>query len=248
MPTRISGVYRITCRPTGKFYIGSSADIQSRWNAHRSDLKRRDHDNHYLQRAWDKYGEADFLWEVVEIVSGTDILIAREDHWIGVTNCCDPAIGFNQCPIAGTTKGIKRTAEFKATVAHRRADAWVVTTPEGEEIEVVNLTDFCRSRGLDVRKLHQVAIGKAGIYRGWGCRKAGTTRDDWERSRRDNSKSLKRNWILTAPDGTVHRVTGLTTFCRERGLEYKLMYSVGIGYRPHHKGWTCRPAETTARE
>lgn len=46
---KICGVYKITNKETGKFYIGSSVDIRQRWYAHKSKLRRGVHSNQHLQ-------------------------------------------------------------------------------------------------------------------------------------------------------------------------------------------------------
>lgn len=61
---RKSGVYKITNIKNGKFYIGSSIDINTRWRRHKSDLRNENHPNLYLQRAWNKYGERYFIFEL----------------------------------------------------------------------------------------------------------------------------------------------------------------------------------------
>ena len=90
----ISGIYKITCRPTGKFYIGSSVDIETRWRGHKSRLSRNIHANIYLQRAWNKYGENNFKFETIEITK-SDLLKENELKWFKITNCCNNKFGFN---------------------------------------------------------------------------------------------------------------------------------------------------------
>lgn len=62
----ICGVYEIRCRTNGRVYVGSSVDVESRWRNHRCKLRAGSHGNVHLQRAWDKYGEEDFEFEVAE--------------------------------------------------------------------------------------------------------------------------------------------------------------------------------------
>lgn len=101
--TRTSGIYRITCLPTSKIYIGSSIDVYKRICTHKFQLRRNKHPNQYLQRAWNKYLEDSFKFELIEETS--DIL-SREAFWFKETNCCNEEFGFNLCekPSAGITK------------------------------------------------------------------------------------------------------------------------------------------------
>jgi group I intron endonuclease len=60
-------VYAIENTVNNRCYIGSATDYKSRWNAHRSSLRRGKHHSFILQRAWDKYGEDAFAFKVLVI-------------------------------------------------------------------------------------------------------------------------------------------------------------------------------------
>lgn len=62
----ICGIYMITCLAGGERYIGSSYDIYKRLREHLGHLVRNDHVNHYLQAAWNRYGEFAFKIEILE--------------------------------------------------------------------------------------------------------------------------------------------------------------------------------------
>jgi group I intron endonuclease len=67
----ICGIYKIV-GPSG-FYVGSSVRIEQRWYNHRRALDRGDHANEILQRAWDKYGEANFTFVVIHECSRDEL-------------------------------------------------------------------------------------------------------------------------------------------------------------------------------
>lgn len=66
MVSKICGVYKITNITNGKFYIGSSKDIKSRWYQHKNALDAGNHGNAHLQNAWNKYGRQNFQFEIIE--------------------------------------------------------------------------------------------------------------------------------------------------------------------------------------
>lgn len=108
-----SGIYKITCTPTGKIYIGSSTDIAQRWNEHRSQIRRKIHPNARLQNAWDKYGESNFILEVVELVPPM-LLLERENHWLSHLRPYERGIGFNIAQYAKySTLGRKLSPEHR---------------------------------------------------------------------------------------------------------------------------------------
>lgn len=61
-----SGVYKITNITNGKFYIGSSKDIEQRFDEHKKKLKSNAHINPILQNSWNYYGEDKFKFEILE--------------------------------------------------------------------------------------------------------------------------------------------------------------------------------------
>lgn len=63
---KISGIYSIDNITDGKSYIGSSVDIKHRWYRHLKKLRKNCHNNHHLQNAWNKYGEVNFTFRVLE--------------------------------------------------------------------------------------------------------------------------------------------------------------------------------------
>jgi group I intron endonuclease len=91
----ISGIYRITCSSTGKFYIGSAINLKRRFEFHLSRLKNGNHINTYLQNSWNKYGKENFKFEIIEIVYDIKKLSIKEQLWLDQTKCYNSNIGFN---------------------------------------------------------------------------------------------------------------------------------------------------------
>lgn len=108
-----SGIYAITCIPTGKVYIGSAISFRNRFKSHLSKLRMNGHHSPYLQQSWNKYGEANFTFEVVSLVPNKADLIAEEQLEIDRRKSADREFGFNVCPIAGSPMGRKASQETK---------------------------------------------------------------------------------------------------------------------------------------
>lgn len=60
------GIYRIRNLINNKCYYGSSKEIEKRWKRHIRELNNNKHINIILQRAWNKYGKENFVFEIVE--------------------------------------------------------------------------------------------------------------------------------------------------------------------------------------
>lgn len=96
-----SGIYKITNSVNGKFYIGSSADIDYRWNEHKQYLNGNYHINPKLQNAWNFYGGDKFIFEIIEETSPEKvILLDREQHYLDLFKPYMRDIGYNICPTA----------------------------------------------------------------------------------------------------------------------------------------------------
>jgi len=76
----MNGIYKITNQTNGKIYIGSSSDIQKRWDQHRKSLNNYTHHNYKLQSDWMLHGSENFIFEILE----EDVfnLIEQEEYYI----------------------------------------------------------------------------------------------------------------------------------------------------------------------
>lgn len=75
------GIYGIINLINDKKYIGSSINIRHRFITHKCYLRKNIHSNKHLQSAWNKYGEENFKFELIEECE-EDKLIEREQYWI----------------------------------------------------------------------------------------------------------------------------------------------------------------------
>jgi group I intron endonuclease len=73
MRKKTIGIYYIVNNLNGKYYIGSSKNIEQRFTHHRYKLRCNKHTSHYLQRAWNKHGKDNFSFVVIcELLPTTD--------------------------------------------------------------------------------------------------------------------------------------------------------------------------------
>jgi len=88
------GIYKITNKKNGKFYIGSSKHIDRRWWEHTNDLNKNKHVNPKLQHAWNYYGSDAFEFTILENVD-KDKLIEREQFYLETFLPYKRNIGYN---------------------------------------------------------------------------------------------------------------------------------------------------------
>ena len=116
----IIGIYKITNLVNKKIYIGSSIDIKARWANHKSQLKKGTHKSPHLQSAWNKYGEENFEFEIIEHVllpsywpreERNEKLLIREQFHLDNSRCLEREFGYNTRPRADRKLHSEETKE-----------------------------------------------------------------------------------------------------------------------------------------
>jgi group I intron endonuclease len=75
------GIYTIKNVVNNKFYLGSSIDLDKRWARHKSDLDNKRHHSVKLQRAYNKYGNDNFIVEILE-ETNEELLREKEQFYL----------------------------------------------------------------------------------------------------------------------------------------------------------------------
>lgn len=75
------GVYTIKNKASGKIYIGSSNNLEKRKQQHFKELREKRHINKNLQSDFEKYGEENFIFFVIEY-SWRSNRLEIEQKWI----------------------------------------------------------------------------------------------------------------------------------------------------------------------
>ena len=119
------GIYKIINVVNNKFYLGSAVNFSRRKTRHFSELRTNKHNNSKLQNAWNKYGEASFVFAIVEEVQDKALLLEVENRWlkehVGKDYCYNigvdataPMLGMSGA--ASPTWGYKHTPETIAVI------------------------------------------------------------------------------------------------------------------------------------
>lgn len=103
-----TGIYCIENLVNKKRYIGQSLNIEHRWSKHRYELNNGTHSNCYLQNSWNKYGEENFNFYIIELCD-VDKLDEREKHYIDFYDTLNRDKGYNL--MSGGTFGRRYSIE-----------------------------------------------------------------------------------------------------------------------------------------
>lgn len=77
------GIYQIRNIKNNHVYIGSSKNLKTRLKTHKNQLEKHVHLNMHLQKAYDKYGAENFIFEIIEFCSPED-RFQREQYYIDI--------------------------------------------------------------------------------------------------------------------------------------------------------------------
>jgi len=253
-PTRIprtSGIYRITCTVTGKFYIGSAIDLNKRWRDHFTQLRHNIHKNPKLQAAWNKYGEQSFIFEVLELVLPMS-LTAREQYWFNKLNPFGRN-GFNIDRIAGSRYGSKASPASCAKMRARmlgKPGLRLGYKASPETIERLKVSHrgkkpSCPPPSFENKthrpeSIEKMRIAKLGhTLSEEGCAKMIASKTGHTYAP-EVYANRRKTLIIIEPDGTEHLVTGVKAFCTEHNLDISSLMRVAKGKYSQHKGWKAR--------
>ena len=227
----MKGIYKITNLINLKVYIGQSDRLNDRKREHFYRLKRNEHNNEHLQKSYDKYGEENFIFEIIE---ETDDLDNREIYWIneygGINselnyNLKDPLtkkwcdyIRLKQCKImAGENNpnfGNKWSKEQKEKLSKMKKG---VTLEKSIGKEKADLTKLKMSKSQKGRKhpeevkekIRQANIGEKNPAYGKGYRQVGEKNPMWGKhlSKQAKEKISQANIGKNVSDGTRKKMS-----------------------------------------
>lgn len=146
---KISGIYKIESKlKPERIYIGSTININIRWNKHLTDLKKNRHHSIKLQNHYNKYGESDLQFSIL-VECEKENLLKIEQEFI---DSYKPY--FNICPIAGNCTGIHRSEKEKQKCREYRhteeAKKKISEAGIGREVSAKSLSKLLERRCVKV--------------------------------------------------------------------------------------------------
>lgn len=106
-------IYCIENKINDKKYIGKTTrEYKERWRFHKNNLSKNIHNNKYLQRSWNKYGEDSFLFYIIEECRKEEVN-QKEIFWIEHFNTKKRKNGYNITDGGKGTSGWKASEETK---------------------------------------------------------------------------------------------------------------------------------------
>ena len=119
---KIGGIYKIKNRVNGKYYIGSSDNIlgsNGRWQEHINGLKANRHENSYLQRSWNKYGEKNFEFSILEELPKSKLFPIEQKYLDHAKKDGKRCYNLSYLAIGGGFTGHKHSEESKRKTSEK---------------------------------------------------------------------------------------------------------------------------------
>lgn len=219
----ISGVYLIVNTTNQKVYVGSSVNIHARWRGHKKSLRQGTSPCVKLQRAWNKYGESAFSFQVLESVSPRkDLLIEAEQRWIDIYDASNK--GYNTLCKAYSHLGAKRSDESRK----RLSDA--IRKRFQDPATKQRLRDAAKRRGVSEAFLK--------------AEKPSISPEKLQKMR----ESRLVNYIVTDPNGNEFLVSNIHEFCDKHRIHWGSLHCVLHRQYRHCRGWRIRWEDEPSRD
>jgi hypothetical protein len=159
-------VYRLTCIPTGQFYIGSRVGNITEKKMPKEDFWINYHtSSEYVTELRILYGKASFEYEIIYEDCDRDKVFWYEQEQIQ-KHYNDPLI-LNKQVNGYKDKHKGKSIPISTSGKHRK---WEVTAPCGVVWVVSNLERYCKNNDLDPETMRGLARGKGKQYKGFKCR------------------------------------------------------------------------------
>jgi hypothetical protein len=236
-------IYVISIEGSNKIYVGSTTKWSNRARGHFCSLKKGDHPNRYLQNSYDKRKGSDgnivWIYPVEEVAKegGSNHLLERERFWIKSLRAHEKIFGFNlrPDPTQSGTFGKIEASEVIEIKRRRMLAYWrnpkkacrlfVLYDPNGERVEISNLSQFCEKNGLPYDKMYSVAIG------------TGISCEGWKKDPDRKNESLV-SFRIRSPDGIIYEGCNFAQFCIDHDLPEVTLRNVIRGSTKIWRGWT----------
>ena len=171
---RTAGIYAI--KLNDQYLVGqTNRPFFLRFREHRLALRNQKHDNPYLQNSFNKHGEQNFQFVVLE--ESTEKLNEKEVFWIEKLKSMKNKKGWNMREGGSFGKygtslrkkvslGIRNSEKSKLARQKTRKPICLIS-PAGEKVYFTGIRDFCQQHNLSPACIWRLQAGKVMQHKGW---------------------------------------------------------------------------------
>lgn len=229
------GIYLITCKPTGKVYVGQSKNIKVRKSQHLSKLIAGQHYNSYFQNAFNKYGRENFSFRVLENCKD-EILTEREEFWINFYNSNKAENGFNLKGVMDSPSSVEHKEACGIATRKRNVDKhglWTIFNLQtGEVIESEIKYEYVGQNKTYNYKKHYLAL------RDWTLQDFKTHYEKYNNYQALNNTDVVKIYAKNLTTGEVQEFPSVCRGAKELGIHEGLVRNVVLGRKLSTNGYT----------
>lgn len=173
-------IYKIENKVNGKVYIGQTiAGFKKRIGEHVSALRHNRHNNDYLQRAWNKHGEENFSYSILETCD-VDSLDDAEVFWIDYYRTFSESYNlesggnknkrhskYSRKKMSKVMRERVKTPEFRKMIMERARKYSGKNNNRARKVICITtnevfdtLTEASKKTGVRVQDIHKVCVGE----------------------------------------------------------------------------------------
>jgi len=253
----MKGIYKITNKINDRVYIGQSNRVNEREREHFYRLVRNEHSNEHLQRSYNKHGEGNFLFEIIE---ETDDLNNREIYFINEYGGINSDLNYNlKDPLTmewSEYSKVKHSKNISGENNPNYGRRWTEEQKEEQSKRLMGLTleervgkgkaDLAKSKmsksqtgrkhSEEVKeKIRQANLGENNPAYGMGDRQRGEDNPMWGKESKQRKKVLQYT-----KDGVLIKEYDFLSQVKDYGFHIGNVGSVCNGKLKTHKGFVWK--------
>ena len=209
-----SGIYMIKNNVDGKVYIGSSKNINKRKNRHFSELRHNKHNSIHLQKAFNKFGEESFSFNILRFTPpDEEIMQCGELEMIKVYDSLNQNKGYNLSsnPSHPDLNLCSKGGKIAGKIAKDRGQIQSIRDP-------LILSKNGKIQG-NINKTNG-QIKRLGLKQG----KINVESGLLENARKKGVEACSKEYMIIKIDGSKEKIKNLSNYCKINKLPYKKIY------------------------
>lgn len=239
---KICGIYCIENLVNGKKYIGLSRNIFQRFNRHKNSLNGGYHTNEHLQSAWNKYGENNFSFSIIEVCN-EDELKNKEIYYIKEYNTQNRKYGYNKTSGGDGIKNLSEECAEKISISESKKPV-VCFSLNGDFISEYRncrvAADFVSGNTENIRVCCDKKIGRKTMYGFIWMYKEDFENNGFNISDYQKSGHSKKVDVYDLYGNFINTYNSARMVEENLGISYKKVSQLCNGYKRQSHGYICR--------
>ena len=248
----IYSIYKVVNQINGKVYIGFDSKWPNRKIRHLKDArsKRSRAHNDIFHKAIRKYGQENFVWEVIyQSKDGKHCKDNMENYFIVENHSFinfENSNGYNMTLGGDGMLGFKHSEKSKLKNSISCGKMFKVWHKDGHIIEGKHMKNFCIENDLNYESFKKVLSGKLFSYINYytydGEKSFEEALNKYQEKIKNSMQIMgekhAKTYTLKNPSGKLMTFTNLAKFARDNDLNPQSLKQVAMGRLKSNKGWT----------